>query len=296
MCTLHIPERITSSKEGFQLLAQLYYDIEKLAENNPQIIVDFSKCKFFDGNLCATMGAIFDKFSKKSEILLKISKRSKVSQVLSRNNFLRAWKVETNEQNAENYVEYSRFGIADTDGFKKYIDKQLINKQKFPEHSEEVGKQLVESLYEIYANARMHGKTDYVYSCGEYKEVASTFEMLIVDLGQTIPYNVNSFFEKRNKDKVSSCDAIKWALKKGNTTKDNPGGLGLSLLKEFIELNQGALQMVSASGFVEYAEGTTREYDLGTDFPGTIVNVKFNFSDPNRYWMASETLDLNNLL
>lgn len=277
-------------------MAQLYYDIEKLAKNNPKITIDFSKCKVFDGNLCATMGAIFDRFVKETEIMLDIPEKCHAFKVLSRNNFLSAWKVDIKDKNTENFVEYSKFGISDTDGFKEYIDKQLIKKQKFPDHSEKVGVQLVESLYEIYANARMHGKTDYVYSCGEYKENSSIFEMLIVDLGQTIPYNVNSFFEKRNKDKVSSCEAIKWAFKKGNTTKDNPGGLGLSLLKEFIELNQGALQMVSASGFVEYAEGTTREYDLGTDFPGTIVNVEFNFSDPKRYWMASETLDLNNLL
>jgi hypothetical protein len=39
-------------------------------------------------------------------------------------------------------------------------------------------------------------------------------------------------------DKLDSCEAIKWALTEGNTTKegDQPGGLGLKLIKDFIQM------------------------------------------------------------
>jgi hypothetical protein len=298
MCTLQLPERITSSTEGYNALSKLFFDIQELVEHNNKIIIDFSKCKEFDGNLCAAVGAIFDNFLDKSVIMLQPPAEKKIRKVLSRNHFLRAWQVKTEVQEKENYVPYSRFesGDARANEFKEYIDEWLIGKQKFPEHSKAVGENLVASLYEIYANARMHGEATYVYSCGEYKESSTTFEMAIVDLGKTILYNVNEFFKKKNGSPMLACPAICWAFEEGHTTKENTGGLGLSLLREFIELNKGSLHMVSAGGFVEYTNGKFEFHQLDRIFPGTIVNIKFNFSDSKHYWMQSEIPNLNDLL
>ena len=121
--------------------------------------------------------------------------------------------------------------------------------------------------------------------------------MAIVDLGRTIATNVNTYlYRKEQLPPMSDCDAIRWAFVKGNTTKENPGGLGLSLLQEFVKLNEGSLHMVSASGFIEYSNNQFRSHPLDKQFPGTIVNIKFNFNDPKNYWMSSEKPDLNNLL
>ncbi len=296
MCTILLPERIDSSVAGYSALAKLYLELQKLSIDNKKITIDFSQCREFDGNLCAAMGAIFDLFSSRSAIMLQRPSDRKVRKVLSRNHFLRAWRVETDIQEKENYVKYSSFRSKDSEEFKRYIDEWLIGKQKFPEHSKAVGDSLVESIYEIYANASMHGGSEYVYSCGEYKESITTFEMAIVDLGYTIPDNVNTFLAKKGLSPFSECDAIGWAFVRGNTTKENTGGLGLSLLKEFIDLNQGALHMVSGRGFVEYSDGNFRPREMETAFPGTIVNIKFNFSDSKHYRMTSEKTDINDLL
>lgn len=298
MCTLQLPEKITSSMEGYNALSKLFFDIQELAEYNDKLTVDFSNCKEFDGNLCAALGAIFDKFSNKSTIMLQLPQNKDIRKVLSRNHFLRAWRVETDIKDKENFVRYARFetGDASASEFKKYIDEWLIGKQKFPEHSKAVGDSLVASLYEIYANARMHGEADYVYSCGEYKESDTTFEMAIVDLGKTIPGNVNDFLRKIKLPPLPVCHAIDWAFKEGNTTKENTGGLGLSLLREFIEHNNGSLHMVSSGGFVEYSRGCFEFHNLNRDFPGTIANIKFNFSDSKRYWMTTETPNFDDLL
>ena len=298
MCTLQLPERITSSTEGYNALSKMFFDIRELVEHNDKITIDFSKCKEFDGNLCAALGAIFDNFSSKSAIMLQLPSDRKIRRVLSRNHFLRAWRVKTDIQDKENFVRYARFETSDASAseFKKYIDEWLIGKQKFPDHSKAVGESLVASLYEIYANARMHGEATFVYSCGEYKESDTTFEMAIVDLGKTIPGNVNTFFGNKKLPPLPVCHAIHWAFEEGNTTKENTGGLGLSLLREFIELNNGSLHMVSAGGFVEFTNGQFVFHDLNLEFPGTIVNIKFNFNDSKHYWMKSETPNLDDLL
>lgn len=297
MCTLQLPIRITSSIEGYNALSELFFDIQEKVEHHNELAIDFSNCKEIDGNLCAALGAIFDKFSSKLKIMLQISGDKGVGKILSRNHFLRAWQMETTTEK-ECFVPYARFETSDANAseFKKYIDEWLISKQKFPEHSKAVGENLVASLYEIYANAKMHGEATYVYSCGEYKESNTTFEMAIVDLGKTIPSNVNSFLEKRGEDSLPACQAIYWAFEEGHTTKEDTGGLGLSLLREFIELNNGSLHMVSAGGFVEYTNGRFEFHELNRNFPGTIVNIKFNFSDSKRYRMNSETPKFDDLL
>ena len=95
---------------------------------------------------------------------------------------------------------------------------------------------------------------------------------------------------------MSPCQAIRWALIDGNTTKDIPGGLGLSILKDFLELNQGAMQIVSGLGMVEFRNNTLTDHVLSKSYDGTIVNMEFNFDDDKNYRLAGEELDLSNLL
>jgi len=86
-------------------------------------------------------------------------------------------------------------------------------------------------------------------------------------------------------------EAINWAMEGRNTTKTGPipGGLGLKLLREFIRLNQGRIQVVSARGYWEQ----TPDYQVkprlfAHPFPGTVVNIEINTSDPNTYRLSNE--------
>lgn len=54
--------------------------------------------------------------------------------------------------------------------------------------------------------------------------------------------------------------------------------------------------MVSAGGFVEFTNGQFVFHNLNLEFPGTIVNIKFNFNDSKHYWMKSETPNMDDLL
>lgn len=144
----------------------------------------------------------------------------------------------------------------------------------------------------------MHGETEYVYACGEYNTKIHTLDMTIVDCGLTIPHNVNTHLSKNGLVTLNPCEAMVWAFEDGNTTKSNTGGLGLAILKQFIGMNKGCLQMVSGNAFLEFDENGTKSQLLSIQFPGTIVNVKFNFDDRNRYLMEGEedNIDFNDLL
>lgn len=300
MYKLEIPHTLKTNQEGFEYLAGMMTKIFDNKDSDEIVLVDFSPCNVIDGNLSAVIGAILDKaLPSFKNIYVAPPQNKSVRKILGRNNFLRAWNSETSFEEGENYVEYSRFkSDVSANGFKAYIQEGLISKQRFPKHTDLAGDKIVESIYEIYANAVMHGKTEYVHSCGEYMNERHVLEMTIVDCGQTIPGNVRDFLSRTNQQEIDDCEAIQWAFVSGNTTKTQTGGLGLAIIKDFIELNQGSIQVVSGRGFIEYKGNYVERFLLHTPFPGTIVNMKFNFDDNKKYSLKSEhkQIDKNDLL
>ena len=50
----------------------------------------------------------------------------------------------------------------------------------------------------------------------------------------------------------SADDSLRWAMVKGNSTKlDDTGGLGLSIIQEFVEKNEGDFYLISGEGFMQ---------------------------------------------
>lgn len=291
---LPVPVVVRANKEGYDYLARLYQGVSMWG--NSTLYIDFGKCKRFDANLAAALGAIVDvhKATKNDVIALGLS--SSLRKTLARNGFLKTLDRQATEKEKENYVRYTKFSKSALDDFKVFVDEWIIQKSKFPKHTALAGDKISETLYELYVNAITHGDTEFVYICGEYMEEDSKLSITIVDKGRTIPKNVNDFLYKGQRSSLSSCKAIEWAFVSGHTTKDTPGGLGLALLQEFITQNKGSMQMVSADGLLEFKEGIVSTLSLTESFPGTIVNLNFNFDDHKNYYMMSERVNLFDLL
>ena len=298
--TIYVPDTLQSDVEGYTFLASILPIVNQNLSKEDDLIVDFSRCSTLNGNLSAALGALLDKsLPLVKNVFITRPMNKTVNRTLARNHFFRAWQVETQIEEKENYVEYGKFrSDISAFQFKRYIQEGLINKQKFPQHTNLAGERIVESIFEIYVNAATHGDTDFVYSCGEYISDKHILEMTIVDCGRTIPGNVNDYLARKKLNGIGDCEAIEWAFISGNTTKSQTGGLGLAIIKEFIELNQGSIQVVSGFGFIEYREGSVERASLQIPFPGTIVNMKFNFDDNKKYYMKSEIqqIDKNDLL
>jgi len=67
-----------------------------------------------------------------------------------------------------------------------------------------------------------------------------------------------------------------------------PGGLGLSLIREFLKINMGKIQIVSADGFWEQKGNIESGNGFSQSYPGTIVNLEFNIEDKKHYCLSSE--------
>ena len=112
--------------------------------------------------------------------------------------------------------------------------------------------------------------------------------MTIVNLGTTIEDNVNRHMLKLNKEQLSSCECIEWAITQGNTTKDVPGGLGFTIICNFIYKNQGKLQIISSDAYWEFCHEGSKSVKMNNKFPGTIVNMEINIDDDTVYYAGEE--------
>ncbi len=296
MLTEELPLYLRTNKEGYRFLSNLYFSVFRQEEK--ETCVDFSRCIDIDANLFAAFGAILDRLMAdlKCSIRIVSPKNENLAQKMVKTRFSGCWGENTEPGAHEEYVRYDCFNNASSVHFKEYIRGELLNKQKFPKHTELVGNEIIENIFEIYVNAITHGETNFVYICGEYKKFEDVLEMSVVNFGRTIPRNVNGFLLRRGQKQKSPCEAIEWAFERGNTTKEETGGLGLALLKEFIGMNEGDIQLVSGAGMMEYKDGQLMPTPLDFEFPGTIVKMKFNFADPKRYFMKSEKVDMDNIL
>jgi hypothetical protein len=108
----------------------------------------------------------------------------------------------------------------------------------------------------------------------------------VADLGIGIQQNLH---ERLGLD-LPAEQAINWAMEGKNTTKFGPipGGLGLKLLREFIELNRGRIQVVSDKGYWELCRGKVLTKVFPEPFPGTVVNIEINTADTKSYCLSSE--------
>ncbi len=148
-------------------------------------------------------------------------------------------------------------------------------------------KKFRESIFEIFSNAVWHSRTRLgIFSCGQYFPKKSLLNFTVADLGVGMRRNIRDHlgFE------LSGEEAIVWATEANNTTKRGPvpGGLGLKLLREFIDLNGGCLQIVSDAGFWQCKDARVSTTLLDHPFPGTVVNIGINTADLNSYSLTSE--------
>lgn len=288
MAIFYLSKILRTNQEGYNSLAMLYHQIIQSGEAD--INISLQKTTWFEANLCAVLGAIIRILSDEYFISIKlVDIPSNIQDILIRNCFLKGKDYSTIDFSEETVVTFQQFGNKHDTEFNDYLVKELLVKKDFPKLSSLLGKRIRSSIFEVFENARTHGKCQWIHTCGQYypQRQPSRFDLTLVDAGKTIYTNVNDYFQGSHV--FSSSEAIEWAIQYGNTTKiEKTGGLGLDLLKEFVKLNKGKIQIVSAKGFWEFSGGETNMTEMNFHFPGTIVTIEFNFDDTSFYMLKEE--------
>jgi len=247
--------------------------------------------QWFSANMSAALGAVLDlQVNKFNDIHFDFI-GSDIERILLKNDFLSYYgKVRLYDTN-HTTIKYQKLKPTDGKYFKKYVIGELIGRGELPYMSDALKEKIVEAIYEIFVNAQIHSSTQFIYTCGQFFPTKNKIEFTIADTGVGFKEKVN----KRFGTNLSAVQAIEWAVRDKSTTKESvTGGIGLAVLKEFIGMNKGKMQIVSSDGFYQYGNYGVVTQSFRGEFPGTIVNLQFCTDDDGNYSLKSE-IDINDI-
>ena len=281
---IRLPE-IRHNQDGFEALVQLRAKTKDCMFDD--IEVDMSWTTWFDADMCAPFGAILYRLSDRVNTVKLENVPTSVNRILSKNSFLSHYGGNKLPDTWGTTIPYHRFEAKDDRYFASYIEEEFIRRSEMPKMSVGLAKKFRESVFEIFSNAVIHSQTKLgIFSCGQYFPKRNRLDFAVADLGIGIRQNV-----LRNAGLDLRADrAISWATEERNTTKKGkiPGGLGLKLLREFITLNRGRIQIVSDSGYWALEDGEVVTTELKHRFPGTVVSIEIDTADKRSYKLSSE--------
>lgn len=281
----HAIGTVRSDKDGFSTIASITDATANLTFG--YLDVDFGRCSFFDANMAAPLGAALEKIKSRHNIVEITGLRDNVKTILCKNRFLCEYGHRRLIDNNKTTLPYACFDLTESKGFWNYLSAHLDRKE-IPIMSDGLERKFRQSILEVFQNCVMHSSVTFgVFVCGQFYPHDKRLKLTISDGGVGIRTSARKV--PGNK-RISSVDAIKWALKEGNTSKrgSEPGGFGLKLLQEFVELNKGKVQVVSRYGYYEFNGSHARFEKMSGDLQGTTVNLEINTDDKKAYRLKSE--------
>ena len=268
---------LNDTPEDFQQLFEMSNQVNGLFED---VRFDFSSCRFLRSNAVAFLGGfarlieslggsvIFDWDTLRSN-----SVRANLCQNGFAGNFgynAKAWSGHS--------IPYREEMEPDMNEIMDYLTFSWIG--KWVNVTDRLRDAISGRMWEIYSNAFEHSDTEVgVFTCGQHFRHRNDLILTVVDFGRGIPAKVKAFLsqfvDEARVAKLSGADCVKWAFERGNTTSMGgvARGLGLDLLKDFVRINQGKLEVYSNDGYAIIDKEGERFDNSPISFQGTVVHI-----------------------
>ncbi|TWI73966.1 histidine kinase/DNA gyrase B/HSP90-like ATPase [Desulfobotulus alkaliphilus] len=276
---------IRSNCSGFEGIAHIADKTKNICYDS--IELDFSSCSFFEANMAAPLYAVIARLRDELNDVTIANVPSGVSRILRKNKFLSIFNQPDLLDINQTTLPFKIFKLHAGEQFNDYLDTYMKGRG-IPTMSKALTKRFRQSLFEIFLNATIHSQSSSgIFVCGQFYPNKHRLDFTIADAGVGIRENVRRYTGKAT---LNSCKAIEWAMTDGNTTKtgNQPGGLGLKLIKDFIRMNGGKIQLVSRFGYYEFSANGEAIQKMDNDFPGTCINIEINTDDTGSYCLKSE--------
>ena len=171
-----------------------------------------------------------------------------------------------------------------------YIDQEILRRHEMPEMSKILQKEIRRAFFELFGNVFYHSQSPIGgLVCGQVYPKAKVKQIQIVF------YDAGVGVAKRVREAVPSVrsdnEAIEWALESGTSTLSNhsePRGLGLYVLRRFLDINGGEFRIYANQGVVEEIAGCRRCTRLRYGLKGTLIEVRIKVTGDVKYILSSE--------
>ena len=258
------------------------------------VAFDFSRCRFLRHNAVAFLGGLTRLIQSRygTVIFNWNTLRSDIRSNLEQNGFISNFG-HSGSPWAGNSIPYREDLTQDSTGVMDYLKTKWLARG-WVHVSDLLRDAIVGRVWEIYANAFEHGRSPTgIFSCGQRYPDLHELKLTVVDFGVGIPSNVRYFFKDDPRfQSLNAASCLKWAFQRGTTTKPNgtSRGMGLDLLKDFVQVNKGRLEIFSHDGYAIINSEREQFVNRTTFFEGTLVNITF-VCDESYYHFAKEVVE-----
>lgn len=287
MQTIYVPTIRDSRNDYYSL-----FDIWRLAVNSPHgAVFDFTKCTALHPNAVAFLGGVVrlcQHYGKTVQVDW-LSVQPQVLLPLCQNGFALMFGRPIRPWAGEHLIPYREDTISAANPVCDYLSDEWLGKG-WISISDSLRDGIVGKVWEIYANSFEHAQSPIgVFSCGEHFNSTNELILSVVDFGTGIPSKIRDFLKLDPRlTTIQSSALLRWACIQGNTTvTDVPRGMGLNLLKEFVKVNNGSLEIYSEDSYAIMDKNGEQYHDLPKKFNGTIVSIKL-ICDARFYRFAHE--------
>lgn len=237
--------------------------------------LNLSKCRSLHQNALALFCGMARIAEARGGKLEFVRMTKTVSVHLTRSGFLSALGMPVDQyQIGWNAIPLREDSVKNSDEIINYLKDKWLGRG-WVRVSDRVRDAIVGRVWETYENAFDHAKSDVgVFTCGQHFPKLRKLALAVADFGTGIPAGVRAFFSDRPQAKnyrAASC--LKWAFQRGTSTKPGGRGVGLDILKDFVRINDGTLEVFSNEGYVLIDQKQERYEERKTAFDGTLVNV-----------------------
>lgn len=157
---------------------------------------------------------------------------------------------------------------------------------------------MIQKILELFSNAFRHSESEVGIFCSrQFFPKNKKFSFVIVDGGVGIKTNVTKYFNQlakeqrkifyRKRIEVSEVQAIRWAIKSGNSTT-GIGRLGLDLIREFIVKNERNLEIISNNARYSISNGEESYSNLEREFIGTLIALSIKVDEYRFFKLKGE--------
>ena len=280
---------INDSPDDFERLFSIWNQANDYFE---EVRFDFSRCHFLRPNAVAFLGGLARLIASRQGTAIfdwDTLRDSAIKMNLRQNGFAGMFGQPYSGWTGHS-IPYREDGFQDVNAIMDYLTDSWLGRG-WVQVSTRLRDAIVGRMWEIYNNAFEHSGSEIgVFSCGQHFHHQNELCLSVVDFGQGIPAKVRNYLSSDSRaGQLTAAGCLRWAFQRGNSTTkaDVARGLGLDLLKEFVRLNQGKLEVYSNEGYVVIDQNGERFENRSASFEGTVFHITLR-CDETLYRFADE--------
>jgi anti-sigma regulatory factor (Ser/Thr protein kinase) len=258
-----IPQKLTNNFQGIVFFTELYHRTKKCY--GEEVIFNFEETKVFESNLFSVLGCLISSLEKKKNKPRLLGIQEPLANLFNTKKLVNGtakkdlWK---------HLIKCQNFTSSKEEALSEYLETKIFPERPDISLNQHLKMAIQLCVAEAFRNAFVHSKCREVFISHYFSVYNKKLFVSIVNKGKTF-IDISSINHP--------ISAVEWAVKNGTTTLSKEHkGIGLYTIRQFVQQNQGKIQIMSGNAVWKQVKQRTFSKEYEKAFPGTLITLEFN--------------------